>query len=238
MARSEAQKRADKKYESKREKRYTCWTLIFYPEGNPGAPEDWRECLADMHVKIWVSPLHDSDKWTSQDEKKNPAHKAGELKKEHYHLVVEYANQQSYTDTLEDFCFLNGTKPERVRDKNSIVRYLVHMDDLEKAQYSRDDVSCFGGATLDPMDELGTSEFHREMKAMRNCIKENGFIDFCEFYDYCDDCQENWSRLLDTRAAYAIERYIKSVRAAKRDRYKNLENQEIAKLKEEMKKAE
>lgn len=213
MARSEAQKQAEKNYEATREKRYRCWTLIFYPEGNPGAPDDWDERIAELHLKVWVSPIHDQDVWTASDERRNNVHKEGTRKKAHYHLVVEYPVQQKMADVADDFAFLNGTRPERVRDKNSMVRYLIHMDDPKKAQYERSEIRCFGGTNLDAMDELGTGELHQEMKAMRRCIKENNFVDFCLFYDYCDDCQEQWARLLDVCSTYAIERYIKSRRA-------------------------
>lgn len=42
MARSEAQKRADKKYEKKRAPRKDYWLFEFYPDS---APENWREII-------------------------------------------------------------------------------------------------------------------------------------------------------------------------------------------------
>ena len=36
--------------------------------------------------------IHDKDTWTEEDEKKNPEHKQGELKKEHIHIVLRTPN--------------------------------------------------------------------------------------------------------------------------------------------------
>lgn len=54
MVRSDAQKAAEKKYEQthkkKRQERSSLWLFEFYPEGNPPAPENWKEIIADWLV--------------------------------------------------------------------------------------------------------------------------------------------------------------------------------------------
>lgn len=212
----QAMQKARKKYEEeKRENRYRCWSLLFYPDS---APTDWADKLSELHLQIWVSPLHDKDVWNKADEQRNPIHKAGEPKKAHWHLVVEYPNPVSLTAVFNDFECLNGSKMiERVRDKVPMVRYLTHKDDVNKAQYSPSDIILFGGADLDIFEQLGRAERHAELRAMRRYIVDNGVIDFFAFCLYCDDCMEQWSRLLDDNSAYIIERFIKSYRASLRD---------------------
>ena len=166
-----------------------------------------------------MSPVHDRDCWTAADERKNPEHSAGLLKKPHYHLVAEYPNPVSAEDFLKDFAFLQGSKyAERVRDKIPMVRYLIHKDDPNKAQYNEEDVSLFGGATLDIFEQLGTTERHIALREMRKFIVANNVVDFYQFVLYCDDCMESWSRLLDDNSCYVIERFIKSFRASSVDR--------------------
>ena len=220
----EKEKAAKQKYEEKRKKqngeRHKCWTLIFYPDS---APLNWREVLSLLHLGIWVSPLHDKDVWTEADESKNPVHKAGTLKKPHYHLIVQYEVQVDRQTFLDDFKELNG--PENVKHVKSLismVRYLIHMDDPQKAQYKRDDVSVFGGADIGLLDELGNHERHEALKAMRRYIKKNKIIDFCDFVDYCDDCEVRWAHLLDDNSSYIIEKYIKSLRYKLRDTIQSL----------------
>ncbi|MED9896568.1 MAG: Rep family protein, partial [Collinsella sp.] len=61
MARSEAQKAAERRYEeknkAKRSARKDFWLFEFYPDS---APENWREIINSWLVDCLVSPLHDS----------------------------------------------------------------------------------------------------------------------------------------------------------------------------------
>lgn len=213
----EADKRADAKRKAKNGERHKVWTGIFYPESAP--PEDeWREEMSQKHVKIWVSPEHDADKWTVADAKKNAAHKAGTLKKNHRHYIAEYETQVDLQTFLDDFAFLNGGHNVKyVRSLRSMVRYLCHLDDPDKAQYDRDKVLTFGGADFDIVEQLGSHERHEALKAMRAFIRDNGIVDFCDFVDYCDEAEAAWSALLDDNSSYVIEKYIKSRRYKMQD---------------------
>lgn len=208
----EKQKEAKRRYEEKRKNtRFKVWTLIFYPDS---APEYWPEMLSELHMPIWVSPLHDSDVWTQNDEKKNPEHKAGQKKKAHYHLVVEYENPIDLESVRSDFSCLNGASQiKNVRNKISMLRYLIHADDPKKAQYKIDDVQVFGNAAVDEITMLGSEQRHAELKKIRRYIVENGVVDFFEFCLYCDEYEDTWSRLLDDNSAYVVEKFIKSYRA-------------------------
>ena len=217
----EKQKEAQKKYEEKRKKqngeRRKVWTGIFYPDSAPPEAE-WKEAMSQMHMKIWVSPPHDKDKWTESDEQKNPKHKAGSVKKNHRHFLAEYEVQVDRQQFLDDFAFLNGGENVKyVRSLRSMVRYLCHLDDPEKAQYDKADVLTFGGADLDLVEQLGTHERHEALKAMRVFIRDNNIVDFCDFVDYCDECESAWAYLLDDNSSYVIEKYIKSRRYKLRD---------------------
>ena len=218
----EADKRADAKRKAKNGERHKVWTGIFYPDSAP--PEDeWREAMSQMHTKIWVSPLHDKDVWTKADERKNPAHKAGTFKKAHYHYIDEYEVQVDLQTFLDDFAFLNGGHNVKyVRSLRSMVRYLCHLDDPDKAPYKREDVLTFGGADFDIVEQLGSHERHEALRAMRVFIRDNGIVDFCDFVDYCDECEQAWAALLDDNSSYVIEKYIKS------RRYKMLDAQREA----------
>ena len=208
----EKRKEAKRRYEQTRKgTRFKVWTLIFYPDSAPG---DWPDLLSDLHLRIWVSPVHDQDMWTEKDEKKNPAHKAGEKKKPHFHLVVEYVNPISASEVKTDFACLNGASDvKHVRDKVAILRYLIHKDDPQKAQYRPEDVRVFGGADADDLNLLGTRQRHEELKRIRAFIEKRGFVDFYAFCLYCDECEDTWSRLIDDNSAYIVEKYIKSYRA-------------------------
>lgn len=219
------EREAKQRYEEKRRKqngeRHKVWMLVFYPDS---VPSEWRDLLAELHMKVWVSPLHDKDKWTAADEKKDPKHKAGTAKKDHWHLVAQYEVQVDRATFLADFGFLNGPQNVKVvKSLISMVRYLVHADDPDKAQYDKADVLTFGGAELDLVEQLGTHERHEALKAMRAFIREHNITDFCDFVDYCDECEITWAHLLDDNSSYVIEKYIKSRRYKLRDEMMELE---------------
>lgn len=204
----EANKRAEEKRKKQNGERHRAWILIFYPDS---APAEWPDLLSEIHLPIWVSPLHDKDVWTAADEQKDKKHKAGAPKKPHYHLIAQYPEKVDRAQFLADFGCLNG--PENVKVPKSLismVRYLAHLDDPDKAQYDRADVRVFGGADPGLMDELGTHERHEALKAMRKYIREHDIIYFDLFYDYCDDCEIVWAHLLDDSCTYVIREYIKA----------------------------
>lgn len=205
-----AMREVEKRRKAKNGTRHKVWTLIFYPDS---APPEWCDVLSEIHLPIWVSPLHDRDTWTEADERENAKHCAGTTKKPHFHLVCQYEVQVDRKTFLQDFAFLKGPQNVKaVRSLVSMVRYLVHADDPDKAQYDREDVRVFGGAELDLVEQMGTHERHKMLQAMREYIRQHNVTDFCDFYDYCDDCEAGWARLLDDNSSYVIEKYIKSRR--------------------------
>lgn len=210
----EKEREAKARYEAKRKaqngERHRVWTMIFYPDS---APPEWEDYLSSINLPIWVSPVHDKDVWTKADEKADSRHKAGSSKKPHYHLICQYETQVDRATFLKDMAYLNGSDyVKHVRSLVSMVRYLVHMDDPQKAQYKQEDVRVFGSANIDLMAELGKEERHIMLRQMRRYIRQNNVVNFCDFVDYCDDCENSWARLLDDNSSYIIEKYIKSIR--------------------------
>ena len=127
------------------------WTFVLYPDSRP---ENWQEILQDVS---WVmSPLHDSDI--------NPDNTP---KKPHWHLLVSFANPRrlEYMQTLAKA--LNAPSPQMCRDTRAMVRYFLHLDNPEKAQYKREDILCGGGFDLEDALKLSRSE---EEKAEREFV--------------------------------------------------------------------
>ena len=63
------------------------WGFIMYPDS---APSDWKSVLESTGLMIAVSPLHDRDVFSEEDEKQNPANIAGSLKKPHWHVLLHF----------------------------------------------------------------------------------------------------------------------------------------------------
>lgn len=209
----EKQKEYQRTWEKTKRKgqRHKVWTMIFYEESAP----DWRDELSEVMIPCVVSPIHDQDKWTKADEKKNPEHKEGQLKKPHYHLLVEYPNQVDYETVMSDFKFLNSFNCKYVKSKGAMAQYLCHLNEKNKTHYSSDGIVEFCGADwFDWCSEV--KNIHAAQKEMRMFIRENNIFDFYLFWDWCDNNNDEWSRILDGHC-YGIERYIKSLRASAKD---------------------
>lgn len=210
----EKAKAAKKKWdqEHRNGKRHNTWLFIFYPQDVPG----WEEEMEENGVECLVSPLHNKDKWTPKDEKKNPSHKAGKLKVDHRHGIAHYENGVTYEQFREDFGFLSkdGKGPKNVKYAKSIAASTAYLDHgteackrLGKAKYDPAEVLEFCGANyLDWKSRV--EDVHAEMKKMRAYIREHDITEFADFQDWCDENNDEWSRLLDLKCAWAIGNYI------------------------------
>ena len=119
---------SQKKSTGSKDNRYRQWSIIVYPDS---APENWRDLLKGQQ---WVeSPLHDKDV--------NPD---GTPKKPHWHIVLVFTNKKSYEQIEKIASSLNGAHPQYVQNLTGMIRYLGHIDNPEKAQYSKSDIIGHG----------------------------------------------------------------------------------------------
>lgn len=181
----------------KEDQRSRLWVFIAYPES---LPEKWLDIVADWHVPVCVSPLHDRD-----------INADGEPKKPHYHIVLQFTGNKSFEQITELIAPLNCTIPQKVNSLKGQVRYFLHQDNPDKAQYSKADLRYFGG--FDPDLYLGSTEItrHVALREMRQFIMANGVEYFCDFYEYADRCRPDWAELLDDSCSFSISVFIKSL---------------------------
>lgn len=106
------------------------WASILYQES---AKENFIEVLKEQHISFLLSPLHDAD--VDSD---------GVLKKAHWHLMLCFDGPTTQQVASILLYSINGVGCERVNSSNSYARYLCHLDDPDKAQYSPDDVIAYG----------------------------------------------------------------------------------------------
>lgn len=162
------------------EKRTRNWATIIYPRTEEGqettCPDNWAEILSDLAVKCAVSPLHDKDVLPT-----------GELKKAHRHVVIAFDGVKTEKQAREVFEKIGGVGAEPVQSLWAYTRYLTHLDNLEKAQYSSLDVLTFGGyeykryaVTKDDEEK----ETVRNIGTIFNICSENSMYDFADTAEY------------------------------------------------------
>lgn len=82
---------------------------------------------------------HNSDMWTAADESQNPDHKAGEFKKPHFHVVVQFTTPR-WSSAVAKELGITENYIQKCRSLEGALKYLVHADHSDKVQYDTDAV--------------------------------------------------------------------------------------------------
>lgn len=171
------------------------FATVVYPES---APENWQGILAENHIAAFISPLHDQDK--------NPT---GEPKKPHYHVVVMYEGVKTKEQVKAVFDQIGGVGVEDVQSIRGYARYLCHMDNPEKAQYSADDVRSIGGADYAGTIGLAIDKY-KAIREMITFCNEYNVVSYSDLLEYCAENRFDWFRILCDCGTVVMKEYLKS----------------------------
>ena len=179
------------------------WTFIVYPES---APSDWRSILADkLQVKAIISPLHDKD--ILDDVEQTP-------KKAHYHVILRFDSVKAFGQIKEITDLLNQPIPQKVKSIEGAVRYLIHADSPDKAQYNQADIQVIGNIDLDRYFKKTAIQKDELTAEIMDYICDNDITELADLLDYCRRENIVWFRHLCSNA-YLIDKYITSRRNKK-----------------------
>lgn len=178
------------------------WTFIIYPES---APKNWREILDDTHMKWIESPLHDKDI--------NPD---GELKKPHWHVLLTSDGPITDVAVKKIVEPLNAPIPKKVGSARGLVRYMIHLDNPEKYQYSRDEIVGHGGADVESYFELTKTNKISVMKDIVTYIYENEIDNYADFLMICIQKSDEWFDVAINNNTLAINKMIDGIWQKKR----------------------
>lgn len=155
--------------------------LLLYPDN-----EQHLNALAKLQKSYDIAGIqHDKDTWTEEDEKKNPEHKAGELKKAHFHVVVRTQNATWNTALCkelgieEKFC-------EQAKNIDNALQYLIHYNDTEKTTYEIDEV--FGSLKTklhESINKVEKSEGEKVVELIQFIREYDGKLRITDFAEYC-----------------------------------------------------
>lgn len=182
------------KQKDNRKRNFAC---VVYPES---APENWLDILSEQLVPCFVSPLHNLDV--------NPT---GEVKKEHYHVIIMFSGNKTPEQAKEIFDLIGGVGCEVVKSLRGYARYLCHLDNPEKAQYLVSDVKSLCGADFYGTINLSVDKY----------IAIGEIIDFCannQVYSYADlliyarNHRFDWFRVLCDNGTIVVKEFLKSLK--------------------------
>jgi len=172
------------------------YATVVYPES---APENWLSVLRDMHINALVSPLHDKDV--------NPD--SGEIKKPHYHVefLFDGPKTRDQAQTIADA--IGGVGLEVLNSVRGYARYLCHMDNPEKAQYSPEDVIVIGAEDYFSLVSLPTDKYKNIREMIAWCIENNNFY-YSDLCQYAMENRDDWFRTLCDNGTYVVKEYLKA----------------------------
>lgn len=177
------------------EKKTRNWACVVYPES---APENWVEVLDNYRIPALVSPLHDKDI--------NPG---GEIKKAHYHIVIMFEGPREEHIARTIFESFGGVGCEYVNSIRGYARYLCHLDNPEKCQYSQSDVKSMNGADFDSIIGL-PSDKYKVIGEMIDFCEENQIVSYMELVVYARANKYDWFKVLCDNGSYIMIEYLKS----------------------------
>ena len=210
----EKKKAKQARADAKRAGRTRNFATVVYPES---APADWMERLDQYHIAALVSPLHDKDK--------NPS---GEPKKAHYHVLLMFESPADYESKVAPiFAEIGGVGRETVNSARGDARYLCHLDNPEKAQYSPSEVRCMGGADYYGVTNLPTDDA-KLLGEVMDYIQENAIFSFAEFLQICRTYRPEWFSLVALSKGWIIKEFIKSLEWEKETGYVRAANRQPA----------
>lgn len=170
------------------------FATIVYPES---APEDWLDILGSLHIPCFISPLHEDDILPD-----------GSKKKPHYHVMLMFDGKKSVEQVQEIWDLIGGVGFQNVISMRAYARYLCHLDNPEKAQYSSDKVISIA-ADYDSVIGLVSDKYKAVMEMIEFC-KDNEIYSYAELLEWCSVHKYDWFKSLCDNTSYVIREYLKS----------------------------
>lgn len=176
-------------------KRTRNWLFVFYQES---APDDWQRIIESWLVQAFVSPLHDGDK-NADDTEKKP----------HWHCILAFDSVKTFDQVKALTDQVKGTIPIPCNSYRQACRYLCHLDQPSKAQYSQDDVISFGG--LDYVAAIAApSDKYALLQEMQEFCDEQGIYSLRQLTIYAREQRHDWFIALSDNCAFFMTEYLKS----------------------------
>lgn len=202
------------------------YTLVVYPDDLPTelqTDDAWIDVFRSMGHKLVVSPYHDKDI--------NPD---GAKKKPHYHVLLQggrlWITFAGLKDLVKnDFKGKGVAVPQRCSNTDGLKRYMTHIDNPDKYQYSKDDIRCYNGADVEGAYKISETGKKLAIADIMAFIREHEEIEnYYQLMDYAMDLKSDgdstWFDILLSNS-WTIERYISSRRNAVRDAEKEAERE-------------
>lgn len=208
-SRSQSQKEAERRHDAKRAgTRTRNWTVIFYPED---LPDDWQKMLDELLIGWIEGPLHDQD-----------VNADGSPKKPHVHTLLMFETMKTAKQVSELLKGIFGESesgsivgvaaPQQAMNRNSVVRYMAHLDNPEKAQYDVAGIRGHNGADPAEILRYSATEKREMVVAMEEFIESHNITELADFSEMIRYDKPEWHVILTTQMTLYFNAFIRSCR--------------------------
>lgn len=180
-------------------KKARSWTWVVY-DSQKEQVDSWLEQHPD--VSWAMSPKHDRD-----------IQPTGEPKKPHWHLLLSFSGPTTWNVAQSISQELGLPIPQICRNTRGMIRYFLHLDDGDKAQYDRSLITSGGGFSVDEYLALSKSEQEQEeiffVSKILNVIEENEIIEFHQLLNFVISEMPEYYQYFK-KNSYVLKNYLTS----------------------------
>lgn len=163
------------------------WTGVLYPEN---MREDWEIAIGDIVQYPYAYCKHTQDKDTKS-----------EHRKDHVHLILAFPNTTTYKHAMSVFSLLSAegkkalNKVEAVIGIRNVYDYLIHDTEACRKQgkelYPTEERITGNNFDIGAYEQLSAADKHQMFLELSNAIRENGFTNYMDFYEFVADTYED-----------------------------------------------
>lgn len=151
--------------------RSTSWALVLYPS------EDSKHKFALDYIKENYSKFayikHDKDLLDT-----------GEFKKEHYHVVISFANYR-WRNAIAEELQITPNYLEKIRNLENSLKYLIHFNNSDKFQYDIENVQgTLKQKLISYINTTDKSESDKVIELLDFLEAQKGFVKLSDFLRY------------------------------------------------------
>jgi hypothetical protein len=175
------------------------WAFVVYPES---APENWKEILQLTGVEYAISPLHDSDKDPTEEDKKA-----------HWHVIASWQNGTTTENVIKGITdSVSAPMPIALQSVKGYYRYFTHKDNPEKYQYEESEIQTINGFNILNYSDMSRHELDVIIMKIQDYIRENELYEYSKLIDKLKDSEmiAEWS--IARSQTYFFSTYLRSRR--------------------------
>lgn len=187
-------------------KRSRTFALELYPEDE--THKDILYYIIEHYEYAFI--LHDKDIHETDvidEDSGEIKHKAGEKKKEHYHVIISFYNPRELNKVLKELQEIGNINHIETCNFYAYTRYLIHLDNPRKYQYSREDIQTNMRLRIDNALKREYDSKEQKTRLLLDYIRsfQGGYVTFNMLTDFA---LENDCLLELQRNTYFYKQYV------------------------------